>query len=39
MAMFDIQTQQTAFEYTRGVVGSVIACFALLTPIISALCG
>ncbi len=29
--MFDMHTHSTeTFEYTRGVVGSVIACFVLL---------
>jgi hypothetical protein len=37
MAMFDIHTHPTeAFEYTRGVIGSVIACFVLLACLVIA---
>jgi hypothetical protein len=37
MAMFDIHTHRTeAFEYTRGVVGSVVACFILLACLVIA---
>ena len=35
--MFDIHTHRSeAFEYTRGVVGSVIACFILLACLVIA---
>ena len=35
--MFEIDAQRTeAFEYTRGVVSSVIACFVLLASLVIA---
>jgi hypothetical protein len=35
--MFEIDAHRAeAFEYTRGVVGSVIACFALLACLVIA---
>jgi hypothetical protein len=37
MAMFEIDAQRAeAFEFTRGVVGSVIACFVLLVCLVIA---
>jgi hypothetical protein len=37
MAMFEIDAPLTeAFEYTRGVVGSAIACLALLACLVIA---
>jgi hypothetical protein len=37
MAMFEIDAHRSeAFEYTRGVVGSVVACFILLACLVIA---
>jgi hypothetical protein len=38
MAMFDMHThpKPEAFEYTRGVIGSVVACVVLLAGLVAA---